>query len=419
MTSFLIEDRDEVFFKKSSLKKLELPIYSISNLMDYLKELDELMSLTKFFSEKYRNLRILEYRHSKGNVSKEEILPHTKEVYKLDRILEMKYDLIALDLELKEKFNNILNFETEFVEYTKNISEIQELQSKKISLQKKYAEEIKELCDFEVSISEFLYRGQKNKEWKLEPAIFRKNKSGKLTYENKEKELYMSLKEHNHPEFEKQKTMFDKLALMQHYSIPTRLLDWSKNPLVALYFATEPDLENDTDGVVFVHSPNSIYYSSEEIVDLLCNMFLKWNKEEISLKELESTSFNGDTVSDILGDSIEDTFITLNIFSGVIFIRPIMTNDRLRIQQGCFSMHGCLREQRKIDEHFFENFFKLNEPSDTVLENYLENTVKFIIPSECKTKIRKELEMIGIHNGTMFPELENYGQFLKEKHKSN
>ncbi|WP_394297418.1 FRG domain-containing protein [Methanococcus maripaludis] len=88
-----------------------------------------------------------------------------------------------------------------------------------------------------------VYRGQKNSEWNLCPSIFRKNREGEYIYENKERIFYKSLVEHNHPEFKKNNTIFDKVAMMQHYSIPTRLLDWTKNPLVGLYFATEKCIE--------------------------------------------------------------------------------------------------------------------------------------------------------------------------------
>jgi hypothetical protein len=46
---------------------------------------------------------------------------------------------------------------------------------------------------------------------------------------------------------------FECLAFAQHYGLATRLLDWSTNPLVALYFAVE--MQGETDGAVFCHMP--------------------------------------------------------------------------------------------------------------------------------------------------------------------
>jgi hypothetical protein len=47
---------------------------------------------------------------------------------------------------------------------------------------------------------------------------------------------------------------FECLAYAQHYGLATRLLDWSTNPLVALFFAVESDL--DKDGVVICYNPS-------------------------------------------------------------------------------------------------------------------------------------------------------------------
>ena len=49
---------------------------------------------------------------------------------------------------------------------------------------------------------------------------------------------------------------FECLAYAHHYGLATRLLDWSTNPLVALFFAVE--MQGETDGGVFCHMPSLI-----------------------------------------------------------------------------------------------------------------------------------------------------------------
>jgi hypothetical protein len=62
------------------------------------------------------------------------------------------------------------------------------------------------------------------------------------------------------------------LCDMQHYGIPTRLLDWTFTPLVALFFACS-SLKNDLsdDGRVFIFDPWSYHHSSRIVDYKICN----------------------------------------------------------------------------------------------------------------------------------------------------
>ena len=89
--------------------------------------------------------------------------------------------------------------------------------------------------------TEIFYRGHANRDWELLPSIFR-------TPNGVEKEhlLFRDMVAHEPQSFSECKSTLDYLVQMQHYGLPTRLLDMTTNPLVALYFAceqTEDDLE--------------------------------------------------------------------------------------------------------------------------------------------------------------------------------
>ena len=82
--------------------------------------------------------------------------------------------------------------------------------------------------------TEIFYRGHADRDWELLPSIFR-TPSGV----EKEHLLFRDMVAHEPQSFSECKSALDYLVQMQHYGLPTRLLDMTTNPLVALYFACQ------------------------------------------------------------------------------------------------------------------------------------------------------------------------------------
>lgn len=130
----------------------------------------------------------------------------------------------------------------------------------------------------EVPWTETVYRGHENRRWSTQPSILRGN-TPYLPYEH---DMARDLISYHPQEFQSDVTMFDRLVRMQHYGLPTRLVDVTQNPLVALYFATgvckvrdeNTGEETETDGSVSAyHVPDDRrrYYDSNTVA-LLANL---------------------------------------------------------------------------------------------------------------------------------------------------
>jgi hypothetical protein len=90
-----------------------------------------------------------------------------------------------------------------------------------------------------------IYRGVKSIDFELLPKIGRLSPRSPSTNKNElEREILRIFKERALPYLTAvPQTDWDWLALGQHHSLPTRLLDWTSNPLVACYFAVEEESE--------------------------------------------------------------------------------------------------------------------------------------------------------------------------------
>ncbi|MBE4267476.1 FRG domain-containing protein [Vibrio parahaemolyticus] len=98
-----------------------------------------------------------------------------------------------------------------------------------------------------------MFRGVTNQSYALIPSLGRGIEKGVhgdvSTVENQLNEEFKRLSAPVLDAENTPKTSFEWLFLAQHYGLPTRLLDWTSNPLVALYFAVES--EDDQDGMVY------------------------------------------------------------------------------------------------------------------------------------------------------------------------
>ena len=112
-----------------------------------------------------------------------------------------------------------------------------------------------------------LYRGHSDKTHGLIPSLFRQKE-----YRRNERNILRELIAIQPNEFRDDKTTFEQLVRMQHYGLPTRLLDLTYNPLVALYFACWKDLDEDGEFIRLTVPARKVRHFDSDTVSCIANL---------------------------------------------------------------------------------------------------------------------------------------------------
>jgi hypothetical protein len=256
----------------------------------------------------------------------------------------------------------------------------------------------KELSDNQA----YFYRGHSNLTWKLSPTIYRK-----IEWIQNEHNMFREILLRNYEDFINTKSAFEKLTIMQHYGIPTRLLDITKNPLVALYFACS-NLDDDkypAELLIFNPKPEMIKYSDSDTISIISNIAKSERDLNITnQKDFNTTYKPGLKLLHLIKEEKPyfDNKIIPTDLEKTLVVKPINNNERIKRQQGYFFLFGI--KGNILNSAGINSIYKRGNI-----------TPKYFIEEKNKSKIIDELESIGVSSDTLFPEIDKGAEFIKSK----
>ena len=206
---------------------------------------------------------------------------------------------------------------------------------------------------FTKSRGQWVFRGHSDVRYTLTPSVGRGGHTSRTT-EKYEKSLFVSFCREAGAYFDQlPQSDWEWLSAAQHHGLPTRLLDWSHNPLDALYFAVEQN--PDSNGILFA-----------------LNAPLKAPESATSRSPFE--------------------------VSRAMKYYPNIVSPRIRAQEGLFVV--CPRPEVPMD---------MDLRGDWSIE-------RIAVPSTFKARLRYELFRLGVHQSALFPHIDGLAARIKWQH---
>lgn len=173
------------------------------------------------------------------------------------------------------------------------------------------------------------------------------------------------------------------VVLAQHHGIPTRLLDWSLNPLVALFFAVRS--QKDADGKVYV--AYDVPYRPQDSIDY--EKYIMQHDREL-MKDFRAYAKKMNVP--LTRASYQEFILSRpGIYGAICQFNPICIDPRMNAQASVLTFHP--------------------DPFTPMTHGVLK---ELVIPAGAKGTLMEMLERCGVHEFALFPDLDGLSRWLRD-----
>ena len=258
------------------------------------------------------------------------------------------------------------------------------------------------------------FRGQSNKDWNLNPGICRKDN---LFYD--EGTLLAEVRRNCPAEFTGDR--FDFLVKMQHYGLPTRLLDVTTKPLVALYFACASNKENDSsDGMVYVFLDQYALPSTDPLIQVIMDYIYEYDHRKPTNLEKMYRSMEEKYGASIFKTRPTDSLSLRQHLKHTFPVLPAIRNPRITAQDGAFFL--CGMDIESADSKFPGKTCVQFKPFEEYTPKVIAQNTDYyslIIDASSKQDILQKLDVLGVNEAKLFPDLSHQIKHIVERFRAS